>query len=126
MKKRTTKRKVAKKSPKKVTKKKVQKVVPKGLVPLGDRIVIKPFSPDEAGTPRASGIIIPETVDKERPEQGRVIAVGSGRYENGTRVPMQVRVGDTVVFSKYGYDEVKWRGEDYFILKEDSILAVIN
>ncbi|MCR4274886.1 MAG: co-chaperone GroES [Candidatus Campbellbacteria bacterium] len=96
------------------------------VIPLGDRVLLKPLSTDEYGTKRASGIIIPETVDKERPEQGKIIAVGPGRYGDGKLVPVRVKVGDTVVFSKYGYDEIKIDGVEYFILKEDSILAVIK
>jgi len=95
------------------------------LAPLGDRIVVKPS--EKGGEKKlASGIIIPETVDKEKPMQGKVIAVGQGKYEDGKRVPMQVKVGDTVLFSKYGYDEVKINGEDYYILQESSVLAVVK
>ncbi|QQR82792.1 co-chaperone GroES [Candidatus Campbellbacteria bacterium] len=104
----------------------VQQVKKEGVTPLGDRVLLKPLSADEYATKRASGIIIPETVDKERPEQGKVIAVGPGRYDDGVLVPMRVKVGDTVVFSKYGYDEIKIDGVEYFILKEESILAVIK
>ncbi len=97
-----------------------------GVLPLGDRVLVQPLSPDEQSVRRASGIIIPETVDRERPEQGKVIAVGPGKYEDGKLIPVRVKVGDTVVFSKYGYDEVKIDGREYFILKEDSLLAVIK
>lgn len=97
-----------------------------GVLPLGDRVLVKPLSVDEQSVRRASGIIIPETVDRERPEQGKVIAVGPGKYEDGKLIPVRVRVGDTVVFSKYGYDEVKIDGTEYFILKEDSLLAIIK
>ncbi len=96
------------------------------IVPLADRVLVRPLSPDEMGTKRASGIIIPETVDKERPEQAEVIAVGPGKFEDGKLTPMRVKVGDRVVFSKYGYDEIKIDGEEYFILKEDNILAIIK
>jgi len=95
------------------------------LKPLGDRIVVKPSEKD-GEKKLASGIIIPETVDKEKPMKGEVIAVGAGKYEDGKRVPMQVKIGDTVLFSKYGYDEVKIDGQEYFILSESSILAVLN
>jgi chaperonin GroES len=72
--------------------------------------------------------LIPETVSKERPEQGKVVAVGEGRWnEDGdARVKMSVKIGDTVLFSKYGPDEVKIDGEEYYVLREDSILAVIK
>lgn len=95
------------------------------IMPLNDRIVLKPDSPeDEKAT--ASGIIIPDTVSKEKPEQGTVVAVGEGRWEDGKRVPLSVKVGDKVVFSRYGYDEVKIDEEEYYILKEENILAVIK
>jgi chaperonin GroES len=95
------------------------------LMPFGDRIVIQP---EKQGREKklASGIIIPETVDKERPAQGTVVAVGKGKYDDGKLVPMQVKVGDTVLFSKYGYDEVKIDGEEYYILPEPSILGIIG
>lgn len=96
------------------------------ITPLGDRVLVRPFSPEEAGTKTASGIIIPETIDKEKPEQGEVIAVGLGKYVDGVLMKPQVEVGDTVVFSKYGYDDIKVDGEEYYILKEDSLLAIIK
>ena len=95
------------------------------LKPLGDRIVVQPFE-KEGEKKLASGIIIPETVDKEKPAQGEVIAVGPGKFEDGKRVPMQVKVGDTVLFSKYGYDEVKIEGQEYYILSESNILGIVN
>ncbi|MCX6787402.1 MAG: co-chaperone GroES [Candidatus Kaiserbacteria bacterium] len=95
------------------------------LKPLGDRVVVKP-SDKEGEKKLASGIIIPETVDKEKPMKGKVVAVGSGKYEDGERVPMQVKVGETVLFSKYGYDEVKIEGQEYYILSESSILAIVS
>lgn len=104
----------------------VQKNEQKGVIPLGDRVLLKPIRPGETEAKNNFGIIIPETVSKEQPEQGVVVAVGEGRLENGKRIPMQVQVGDTVIFSKYGFDEVKNDGEELYILKEDSILAIIR
>jgi chaperonin GroES len=95
------------------------------LVPLGDRIVVLP-SEKEGEKKLASGIIIPETVDKEKPAKGEVIAIGVGKYEDGKRIPMQVKVGDTVLFSKYGYDEVKIEGVEYYILSESNILGIVK
>ncbi|OIO50744.1 co-chaperone GroES [Candidatus Kaiserbacteria bacterium CG_4_9_14_3_um_filter_50_16] len=95
------------------------------LVPLGDRVVVRP-SEKEGEKKLASGIIIPETVDKEKPAKGEVIAVGQGKYEEGKRVPIQVKVGDVVLFSKYGYDEVKIEGQDYYIISESNILGIIK
>ena len=95
------------------------------ISPLGDRVVVKPASKNEEKT-LASGIIIPDTAEKERPAKGTVVAVGPGRTEDGQQVPVAVKVGQTVLFSKYGYDEVKVNNEEYFILSESQILAVIN
>jgi len=109
-------------------KKIIKKVSPKlgfGIKPLADRILLKPISAEEMNT-TLSGIIIPDTVSKEKPEQGTVVAVGEGKWDDGVRVPMSVKVGDRVVFSRYGYDEVKLDGVEYYILKEENILAIIN
>ena len=95
------------------------------LTPLGDRVVVKP-STKEGEKKLASGIIIPETVDKEKPAQGTVVAVGPGKQEDGERVPLQVQVDDVVLFSKYGYDEVKIDGQDYYILSESSVLGILS
>lgn len=96
------------------------------ITPLGDRILVKPLSLDESKKTK-SGIIIPETVSKERPEQGKVIAIGAGRVnDDGKVIPLRVKVGDTVLFSKYGPDEVKIDGEEYFILREDQVLAIVK
>lgn len=95
------------------------------ITPLGDRLVVKPAE-KEGEKKLASGIIIPETVDKERPAKGEVVAVGPGKFEEGKRVPLQVQVGDTVLFSKYGYDEVKIEGQEYYILSESGILGILN
>lgn len=95
------------------------------LVPLGDRVVVKP-SEKEGEKTLASGIIIPETVDREKPAKGEVVAVGPGKYEDGKRIPLQVKEGDTVLFSKYGYDEVKVEGQEYYILSESNILGILK
>ncbi len=95
------------------------------VVPLGDRVLLRPLSAEEVNT-TVSGIIIPETVSKEKPEQGIVLAVGRGKTIDGKLVPVEVEVGQRVVFSRYGYDEVKVDGEELYILKEENILAVIN
>ena len=98
-----------------------------GLVPLGDRVLLK--LADGSGDEKSNkfGIIIPETVNKEKPEQGKVVAIGDGRRgEAGNLVPMSVKIGDTVVFSKYNYDEVKHNNQEYVMVKEENILAVIR
>lgn len=98
------------------------------IQPLGDRVVVRPLTEEEAGTVSASGIIIPDTAKKEKPEQGIVVAVGAGRWdEDGEkRIPMEVAVGNKVVFSKYGYDEIKVGNDEYFIVSEASILGVFT
>ena len=94
--------------------------------PLNDRVVVRPLSEEELGTVSASGIIIPETAKKEKPEQGIVLATGPGKWdEDGEkRIPLDVKEGDRVIFSKYGYDEVKIENQEYFIVGESSILGV--
>jgi len=96
------------------------------IQPLGDRVVVRPLTEEEAGGTSPSGIIIPETVSKEKPEQGVVVNVGPGKLDGTERIPMEVKVGDRVVFSKFGYDEVKVGGEEYYIVSESSLLAVIS
>jgi len=98
----------------------------KNIIPLGDRVLVKPFSEKESKK-TSSGIIIPETIDKEKPEQGKIIAVGKGKMtDDGKVLPIQVKVGDSVIFSKYGPDEIKVEGEEYYVLSESNILAVIK
>lgn len=96
------------------------------ITPLGDRVLIRPFEESELESKTDSGIILPETVKKDKPEQGEVVAVGEGRYENGELVKPRVEKGDKVIFSKFGYDEVAVESEEYYLLKEDNILAIIK
>lgn len=92
------------------------------LRPLGDRVVVKRIE-EEAKT--KGGIVLPDTA-KEKPQRGKVIAVGSGRVlDNGTKVPLEVKEGDTVVFAKYGGTEIEIDGEEYIILSERDLLAVL-
>jgi chaperonin GroES len=94
------------------------------LVPLYDRVVIRPVEEPEERTP--SGIIIPDTA-KEKPSEGEVIAVGEGRLlENGEIKPLKVKVGDKVIYSKYAGNDIVVDGEDLIILREDDILAIIE
>jgi len=91
------------------------------LRPLGDRVLVEPASEEEK---TAGGIILPDTA-KEKPQKGMVKAVGPGRLlENGQRVPIDLKEGDKVIFSKYGGTEVKIDGKEYTILREDDIYAV--
>jgi chaperonin GroES len=93
------------------------------IKPLEDRIVVQA---NEAETTTASGIVIPDTA-KEKPQEGTVLAVGPGRVDdNGNRVPVDVKVGDTVLYSKYGGTEVKYAGEEYLVLSARDVLAVIE
>jgi len=89
------------------------------LEPLGDRVVVEPSEGEEK---TASGIVIPDTA-KEKPQEGKVLAAGPGRYEEGKLVPLEVKPGDIVIYSKYGGTEVKSGGKDYLILSERDILA---
>lgn len=93
------------------------------LKPLGERIIIEPIAKEEKTT---SGIVLPDTA-KEKPQEGRVVAVGTGRLtDKGERVALEVSEGNSVVFSKYAGTEIKYEGKDYLIVREDDILAVIG
>jgi len=97
------------------------------IQPLGERVLVEPFEQDQLKSGNDAGIIIPETAEQEKPQQGKVVAVGEGkRDENGELIPMQVKEGDKIIFSKFGYDTVTVDDAEYYILKEDNILAVIN
>lgn len=97
-----------------------------GIVPLGDRILIKPMSPEESGKVLASGILIPDTVDKDKKlEQGIVVAVGPGRRdEDGNRLTPDVAVGDRVMFSKPWNDPIKIDEVEYYLIPETDIVAI--
>ena len=93
------------------------------IKPLDDRVLIEPMSKEEK---TKSGIILPDTAE-EKPEQGRVVAIGSGRIDsNGKRIPMTVKIGDVVLFTKYGPNEIKIDNKEYLIAKEEEILAIIS
>ncbi len=92
------------------------------LQPLEDRIVVKPSEGEEM---TASGLVIPDTA-KEKPQEGEVLAVGPGRFEDGQRVPLDVKVGDKVIYSKYGGTEVKVNGSEYIVLRQDDVLGVVE
>lgn len=91
--------------------------------PLGDRVLVKPASTEEERT--VSGLYIPDTAQKEKPERGVVVATGPGRRgDDNEIIPVSVKVGDTVMFSKYGYDEVKIGDEEYYVVSENNILGI--
>jgi chaperonin GroES len=92
------------------------------IKPLEDRIVVQA---SDAESTTASGLVIPDTA-KEKPQEGTVLAVGPGRFEDGNRVPLDVKVGDKVLYSKYGGTEVKYSGEEYLVLSARDVLAVIE
>ncbi len=88
---------------------------------MEDRVVVKPNTEEER---TRGGIVLPDTA-KERPQEGEVVAVGPGKFlENGQRAPMDVKVGDKIIFAKYGGTEVKIDGEDYVILRQSDVLAI--
>jgi chaperonin GroES len=94
------------------------------IKPLNDRVIVKPIAKEEQ---TKSGIILPDTVDKEKPEQGEVIAVGPGKIlDNGSRAEMSVKVGNKVLFKKYSPDEIKIEEEEVLVLEEGDILAILN
>ena len=96
------------------------------IKPLGDRVVIETNREDKGGKTK-SGIYLPETVDKERPEQGKIVAAGPGKIsDEGKRIPMSVKKGDVVLFTKYGPNEIKVDGKEYLIAREEDILAIIE
>ncbi|MGI6082303.1 MAG: co-chaperone GroES [Limnochordia bacterium] len=93
------------------------------LRPLGDRVVVRAIEEEQL---TAGGIVLPDTA-KEKPQQGEVIAVGTGKLlDNGERVPLEVKEGDRIIFAKYGGTEVKIKGEEYLILRESDILAIVS
>ncbi|MCW2796102.1 co-chaperone GroES [Nocardioides sp.] len=93
------------------------------IKPLEDRIVVKPL---EAEQTTASGLVIPDTA-KEKPQEGEVVALGPGRIDdNGNRVPLDVSVGDKVIYSKYGGTEIKYAGDEFLILSARDVLAVVS
>jgi chaperonin GroES len=93
------------------------------IKPLHANVIIKPKSSEEV---TASGIVLPDTVDKDKPEQGEVVAVGAGKIlSDGQYAPMSVKVGDVVMFKKYSPDEIKVGGEDLLVISESDILAIL-
>jgi chaperonin GroES len=93
------------------------------LKPLGDRLIVKPTEAEEK---TAGGIVLPDTA-KEKPQQGEVIAVGSGKLlDNGKVVPMEVKIGDIIYYAKYGGTDVKLAGDEFVILRQDDVLAIVE
>ncbi|QAY66874.1 co-chaperone GroES [Paenibacillus protaetiae] len=90
--------------------------------PLGERVLIEPIAKEET---TASGIVLPDTA-KEKPQEGKVVAVGSGAVKDGVRVALEVKEGDRVLFSKYAGTEIKYDGKEYLIMKESDIHAIFG
>jgi chaperonin GroES len=94
------------------------------LTPIGGNILVKPVSNEKVS---ASGIVLPDTVSAEKPQKGKVIALGTGKLSNeGKKIAFNVKVGDVVMFKKYSPDEIEIDGEDYLIMDEDAILAILG
>ncbi len=107
-----------------------KKVVAKKVIipvqPLGNRALIRPFTKDELEKKNVFGIILPGSDKKEKAEQGTVLAVGPGSYQDGKFVQPSVNAGDIVAFSKYGYDDIMVDGEELYLIKEENLLAILN
>lgn len=94
------------------------------LRPLNDHVIVKPITEDET---TKAGIVLPETVDKEKPEKGEVVEAGQGKLlDSGDRAPMSLKKGDKVIFKKYSPDEISIGDEEYLVLREDDVLAVVD
>lgn len=94
------------------------------IKPIGGNILVKPINEDKVS---ASGIVLPETIDKEKPQKGEVISLGTGKRDHdGKVVAFNVRVGDIVLFKKYSPDEIKIDGVDYLIMDEEAVLCVVD
>lgn len=92
------------------------------IKPLGERVLVEPLEQEET---TSFGIVLPDSA-KEKPQEGKVIAVGSGALKDGVRVPLEVKEGDRVIFSKYAGTEIKYEGKEYLIMKESDIHAIIG
>lgn len=94
------------------------------IQPLGGNILVEPIS-EESKT--ATGIVLPDTVDKEKPQKGKIVALGTGKVtEDGKKIPFKVKVGDIIIFKKYSPDELEIEDKEYFIMSEEDVLAVVK
>ncbi|MDQ5969421.1 MAG: chaperonin GroES [Patescibacteria group bacterium] len=96
------------------------------IQPLGSRVLIKPFTKEELTSKNSFGIILPDTGSKDKSEQGVVLAVGPGDYQDGDLIKTTIKVGERVVFSKYGYEDINVDGEELYLIKEENILAILK
>ncbi|MBY9081251.1 co-chaperone GroES [Paenibacillus sp. HN-1] len=92
------------------------------IKPLGERVLVEPIEQEET---TSFGIVLPDSA-KEKPQEGKVVAVGSGALKDGVRVPLEVKEGDRVIFSKYAGTEIKYEGKEYLIMKESDIHAILG
>ncbi|MCJ8014433.1 co-chaperone GroES [Paenibacillus sp. KQZ6P-2] len=92
------------------------------IKPLGDRVLVEPIQQEET---TSFGIVLPDSA-KEKPQEGKIIAVGGGAVKDGVRVPLEVKEGDRVLFSKYAGTEIKYEGKEYLIMKESDIHAIVG
>lgn len=97
-----------------------------GVIPLGSRVLIRPFTKEELTKKNSFGIILPDTDSKDKSEQGIVLALGPGEYRDGKLVAPSVKVGDKVAFSKYGFEDINVNGEELFLIEEKNILAILK
>ncbi len=106
----------------------MQKKSQSKVVPLGDRVLVRPFTEQDLkkGDKKKFNFVLPDSVTKEKSARGKVLAVGEGRFVEGKLQPVRIKVGDTILFSKYSYDEVDVNGEELYLLKEENILAIIK
>ncbi len=95
--------------------------------PLADRVLVEPIGDEEREKTTKLGIVIPDTVEREKSERGKIIAVGQGKMtDQGKLIPLAVKKGQIIVFSKYGPDEIKVGDKEYYIIREDNILAILE
>jgi chaperonin GroES len=101
----------------------MSKKMSKKIRPLSDRVVVRPRALE---TTTAGGIVIPDTADKDKPMEGIILAIGTGRYADGKLLPLQVKVDDTVLFGKYSGTTIKIDGEDLLVMREEDIMGVVE
>lgn len=91
--------------------------------PLADRLLVEP---EETETKTKGGIVIPDTADKEKPVLGKVIAIGDGKYVDGKKQPLQVKIGDKILYGKYAGTNIKLEGKDYLVMREEDVMGVLE
>lgn len=97
-----------------------------GITPLNDRVLIRPLKKEDLEVENSFGIIIPNDKNSDNSAEGIVLAVGNGLNKDGKIIPLTIKVGDRVAYSRFGYEEIKYKGEEYIIVKEENILAIFK